>query len=624
MPGERVQRRLAAILAADVVGYSALMERDEAGTFDRLRAHRTELFEPEIKKYHGRIFKLMGDGLLAEFASAIDAVECAVAVQRNMVERNAGVADDKRIAVRIGLNLGEVIIEGKDRHGEGVNIAARLQQLAKPGGICISSKVAKEVEKKLAFVFEPMGMQQVKNIVEPIPVYRVKLDGIPIRRAVPSRKLARWPLAVMVGLALVLAAAGAWYAYLRPSPPAQTIVPSTIPSIAVLPFDNMSGDASLNYLGDGIAEDIITMLSRFPDLAVIARNSSFAYKGKSEDVRKIGKELGAGYLLEGSVRKGADQIRIVAQLIDATSGKHVWADRFDESGSDPLALQDAVTAKIVVTIAGQHGQILRADYERAWGKDTANLEEYDYGLRVRSYLVKNTKEGYETAAAIIREGLAKFPNSTMLKVLSGFAHLSYAFGYYSTDPEADYHKAGKLAREVLAVNSLTPQLALGAHWLMAYVLLQERDFARAIAEAEQAVALAPYDAGVAGNLSMVVTMSGKPNQGIEWVKRGIALDVAQRPWLYYRLGLAYSLKGENEKAIEALKQSVQFVDMVLLIAISHLRLGHIDEARAEYKRALTLDPTFTQAKWRKGYFYSDPSVVEGQIADLAKLGLPAT
>jgi adenylate cyclase len=339
-------------------------------------------------------------------------------------------------------------------------------------------------------------------------------------------------------------------------------------------------------------------------------------------VRKIGKELGVTYVLEGSVRKEVNEIRIVAQLIDATDGKHVWADRFDESGSDPLALQDAVTEKIVVTVAGQNGQILHADYQRAWGKDTANLEEYDFGLRVRSYLDKDSKEGYETAAAIIREGLTKFPNSTMLKVQSGFDHFSYAFGYYSPDPEADYHEAGKLAREVLAANPLTPQVALGAHWLMAYVLLQERDFARAITEAEQAVALAPYDAGLAGNLSIVVTMSGRPDQGIEWVKKGIALDVAQRPWLYYRLGLAYSLKGENEKAIEALKRSLQFVDMVLLIAISHLRLGHIDEAHAEYKRALTLDPSFTQAKWREGYFYSDPSVVEGQIADLAKLGLP--
>jgi adenylate cyclase len=610
-----MERKLTAILAADVVGYSRLIEQDEAGTFERLRVHRKELFEPEIEKHHGRIFKLTGDGLLAEFASVVDAVECAVALQRGMAERTGDLADGQRIDVRMGINLGDVIIEGEDRHGEGVVIAARLQQLANPGGIAVSRTVADHVKHKLALRFEPMGKQKVKNLAEPVQVFRVMFA--PAKRVVrfPAKRF--WPWAGASAAVAVLAAV--WFMLWKP---AEAPTPSTAPVIAVLPFDNMSGDASLGYLGDGIAEDIITMLSRFPDLAVIARNSSFAYKGKAEDVRKIGKDLGASYVLEGSVRKDAGEIRIVAQLIDASNGKHVWADRFDESGSDPLALQDAVTAKIVVTVAGQHGQVLRADYQRAWGKDTANLEEYDYGLRVRSYLDKDTKEGYETAAAIIREGLAKFPNSTMLKVQSGFDHFFYAFGYYSPDPEADYREAGKLAREVLAANPLTPQIALAAHWLMAYVLLQERDFARAITEAEQAVALAPYDAGLAGNLSMVVTMSGKPDQGIEWVKKGIALDVAQRPWLYSRLGLAYSLKGENEKAIEALKQSVQFVDMVLLIAISHLRLGHIDEANAEYRRALMLDPTFTQAKWREGYFYSDPSVVEGQIADLAKLGLP--
>jgi adenylate cyclase len=612
-----MERKLAAILAADVVGYSALMEADEAGTHERLKAGRKELFEPEIARHHGRVFKLMGDGMLAEFGSVVDAIECAVALQRGLAERNTAVAEDQRFQVRIGINLGEVIVEGEDRYGEGVNIATRLEQLAEPGSIYVSGKVAKEVEKKLAFVLEPMGTQKVKNIAEPITVFRVKMAGMPTKRAALAVAKGSWRWRAAVAAVAVLAAA--WFMLWKP---AEAPTPSAAPVIAVLPFDNMSADTSLDYFGDGIAEDIITMLSRFPDLAVIARNSSFAYKGKLEDVRKIGKDLGAGYVLEGSVRKDAGEIRIVAQLIDATDGKHVWADRFDESGSDPLALQDAVTAKIVVTIAGQHGQILHANYQRAWGKDTANLEEYDYGLRVRSYLDKDSKEGYETAAAIIREGLAKFPNSTMLKVQSGFEHFFYAFGYYSPDPEADYHEAGKLAREVLAANPLTPQIALAAHWLMAYVLLQERDFARAITEAEQAVALAPYDAGVAGNLSMVVTMSGKPDQGIEWVKKGIALDAAQRPWLYYRLGLAYSLKGENEKAIEALTQSVQFVDMVLLIAISHLRLGHIDEAHAEYKRAMKIDPAFTQAKWREGYFYSDPSVVEGQIADLTKLGLP--
>ena len=320
-----MERKLAAILAADVVGYSRLMEQDEARTFERLKAHRIELVEPAIAAHHGCVFKLMGDGLLAEFGSVVDAVECAVDVQRGMGERNAGAPEDQRIDLRIGVNLGEVIVEGADRHGEGVNIAARLQQLADAGGVCVSGKVAKEVEKKLAFAFEPMGEQKVKNINEPIPVYRVRFDGAPVRsrRKSPKSALARWARPIAAAMVLLVGGAAAgWYGLMRP--PGFHVVGAHVPSIAVLPFDDMSPDKSLGYLGDGVSEDIITMLSRFPDLLVIARNSSFVYKGKPVDVRQIGRDLNVGYALEGSVRKDADQIHITAQLIDTQTGEHVW------------------------------------------------------------------------------------------------------------------------------------------------------------------------------------------------------------------------------------------------------------------------------------------------------------
>lgn len=310
-----MERKLAAILAADVVGYSALMERDEAGTFDRLKADRKELFEPEIKKRHGRIFKLMGDGLLAEFGSVVDAVECAVSLQRGLAERNANGSEDARIQVRIGVNLGEVIVDGKDRYGDGVNIAARLQQLAEPGGIWVSGKVVKEVQNKTSFGFEPTGVQRVKNIAEPVTIFQVKMDGVPMRPIARAMGKPSW-LAAATALAAAVVAA-LWLAVVKPTEKPT----STIPVIAVLPFDNMSGDASIDYLGDGVADDIITMLSRFPGFAVIGRNSSFAYKGKQDDVRKIGSELGAGYLLVGSVRKEPDQMRIIAQLVDTTDGR---------------------------------------------------------------------------------------------------------------------------------------------------------------------------------------------------------------------------------------------------------------------------------------------------------------
>ena len=342
-----MERKLAAILAADVVGYSRLMEQDEAKTFQRVKAHRNELVEPTIAEHRGCIFKLMGDGLLAEFGSVVDAVECAVDIQRGMAERNAGEPQDQRIDIRIGINLGEVIVEGADRHGDGVNIAARLEQLADAGGICVSGKVAKEVETKLAFGFEPMGEQKVKNISEPIPVYRVKLDGAPAPRRRTSHKslLPSWarPIAAAIVLLAGLAAAS-WYGLMH-SP--SHVAAAHVPSIAVLPFDDLSPDKSLGYLGDGVSEDIITMLSRFPDLSVVARNSSFIYKGKPVDIRQIGRDLNVGYALEGSVRKDADQIRIVAQLIDTATDKHVWAERYDKAGNDPLALQDEVTGRLL-------------------------------------------------------------------------------------------------------------------------------------------------------------------------------------------------------------------------------------------------------------------------------------
>jgi len=426
-----MERKLAAILAADVVGYSRLMEQDEARTFERLKDHRIELVGPEISAHHGCVFKLMGDGLLAEFGSVVDAVECAVDIQRGMAERNAGELEDRRIDIRIGINLGEVIVEGADRHGEGVNIAARLQQLADRGGICVSGKVAKEVEKKLAFGFEPMGDQKVKNISEPISVYRVKVDGraLPARRKNLKSAMPAWAMPVFAAIVLVLGGTAiAWHGVMRS--PTLPPVATHVPSIAVLPFDDLSPDKTLGYLGDGMSEDIITMLSRFPDLSVIARNSSFTYKGKPVDIRQVGRDLNVDYALEGSVRKDADQIRIAAQLIDTGTGKHVWAERYDKAGKDPLALQDEVTAKIVDAMTGEKGQVKQGQYRETWGKDTADLGEYDYYLRgLDIYMNAGTKEENNRAARIWEEGLTKYPDSSLIKVKLGFYHFTNGFNW---------------------------------------------------------------------------------------------------------------------------------------------------------------------------------------------------
>jgi TolB-like protein/class 3 adenylate cyclase len=455
-----MERRLSAILAADVVGYSRLMEQDETATFERLRAHRKGLFEPEIAKHHGRIFKLMGDGLLAEFASVVDAVECAVTLQRSMAERNSDVADNERIDVRIGINLGDVIVEGDDRHGEGVNIAARLQQLAEPGGIVVSRTVCDHVKNKLALGFEPLGDHHVKNIAAPVTVYRVAIA--------PHEPVADRP----PGLP-------------RPR--------HGKPAVAVLPFDNMSGDPTMSYFSDGVTEDIISMLSRLPDLAVIARNSTFVYKGKAVDVRQLGHELAVDYVLEGSVRKAHERVRIVAQLVDTRDGQHVWAERYDNESSDPWALQDEVTAKIVASLSGERGQIRQAEYKQAWGKDIASLQEYDYYLRGHEiYMQAEGAVEHDRAGAIWQEGFAKFPESSLLRIKLAWFHLTRALSFWSDDAAADYRRAGELGRQVLLSENLAPHTRRLAHWLMAFVHCREGEFTEALANAETAFALAPY------------------------------------------------------------------------------------------------------------------------------------
>jgi adenylate cyclase len=346
-----MERKLAAILAADIAGYSALMEFDEAGTFQRLRAGHQELLEPEIQKHNGRIFKLMGDGLLAEFGSVVDAVECAAALQRGMAERNAIGSESNPLQIRIGINFGEVIVEGEDRYGEGVNIAARLQALADPGGICVSGKVGKEVGSKLAFAFEPMGDQRLKNITEPIACYRVNFD-----RGSPDRV----------------------EPHLRNGYPTHKKT-----SIAVLPFSNMSGDPEQEYFSDGITEDIITDLSKISNLHVVARNTTFTYKGRPVKVQQVAQELGVAFLLEGSVRKAGARVRVTGQLVDGRDGSHLWAERYDRELTDIFAIQDEIAHAIIEQLKVR---LLPDEKVAISATPTEDVEAYTYYLRGRQFL----------------------------------------------------------------------------------------------------------------------------------------------------------------------------------------------------------------------------------------------
>ena len=388
---ERVERRLAAILAADVAGYSRLMGVDEEGTLARLKALRRELADPKIKEHRGRIVKTTGDGLLIEFASVVDAVRCAVEVQREMAERNADVSPDGRIEFRMGINLGDIMKDGRDIYGDGVNVAARLEALAEPGGICVSRVVRDQVRDKLAFSFEDMGEQQVKNIARPIRVHRIRLAEKPASSEPATSAAANLPLAL-----------------------------PDKPSIAVLPFQNMSGDPEQEYFADGMVEDIITALSRIKWLFVIARNSTFTYKGRAVDVKQVGRELGVRYVLEGSVRRSGSRVRITAQLIETTAGAHLWADRFDGSLEDVFELQD----KVASSVAGVIEPTLQvAEIRRLADRPTSDLTAYDLYLRALSHAYTWKKEDTVAALDLLGQAIEHDPHYGSALALAADCHI---------------------------------------------------------------------------------------------------------------------------------------------------------------------------------------------------------
>lgn len=404
--------------------------------------------------------------------------------------------------------------------------------------------------------------------------------------------------------------------------PAQAVL-STFPSVAVLPFDDLSPEQNLGYLGDGVAEDIITALSRFPDSAVVARTSSFTYKGKAVDIRQVGRELGVGYVVEGSVRKDGDKLRIVSQLIDTKSGEHVWAERFDRSGMNPWALQDEVTGLIVSAMTGEQGALKHAQYRQAWGKGATTLEEYDYYLRGHDQLMKYTKEGIKRSGEIWREGLSKFPSSPLLKVKLGWHHLIRAVNFVSADPLADVRKAGDLARQVLAYEHLSPQVARLANWLMSHVLVRERDFEGALRTANGAVALAPYDTFMLSSLMMVLVQAGRPDQALQWADQAAARDPAMG-WFYnHRRGWSYLVLGRFGEAVDVLTQT-EFNDTHLLLAIAYVRLGRSADALAEVGKMMKINPAITLQAWRLGYSFRDPAVLDRYSLDLVQAGLPET
>jgi TolB-like protein/class 3 adenylate cyclase/Flp pilus assembly protein TadD len=624
MATSRIDRRLAAILAADVVGYARLMQRDEQGTLERLKAHRKEFVEPLIAEHGGRIVKLMGDGLLCEFGSAVDAVRCAVLMQKGMAEREANVLEEDKIRFRIGINLGDIIHEDGDVYGDGVNLAARLEQLAEPGGVCIARNIHNQVKSKLAFRFAPMGPQRVKNIAEPVEVWRVVPDGIAVHAKPVGWRLTFKPaLAAALALVLVVAAgAGSWWWYERqasPGQPAETALPLPAkPSIAVLPLANLSGDPRWERLAGGITEDIITDLARHPDLFVIARNSTEAYKGKAVDVKQVGKGLGVHYVLEGSLQADAGRVRITAQLIDAATGGHLWAERYDRPEGELFAIQDEVVQKIANTIGAWHGQVARAQLAIARRKPPAGLDAYDFYLLGIEQKHKFTKESEAEAIRLLSRAVELDPGLARAWVGLAMAYVISASYGFSDDSRTAMERVRECTEKAL---TLDPSDAV-ALTMMGDIRAARGDLAGAKQEYERALATAPSDAEVLTLLAGSVLTTSDPEWGAALGRQALRLNPMAPSYYYLFLSYAEYLRGAYREAVTLLRQVPQDSPPPLFfLALSHAQLGETQEAQKLAARLETEFPNFTVEGFIRDYPITNPPALAAIRESASKAGL---
>ena len=558
-----MERRLAAILAADVVGYSRLMEQDEAGTFERLRSHRKELFKPEIEKHHGRVFKLMGDGLLAEFASVVDAVECSVALQRGMAERNSGLSENQRIDTRMGVHLGDVIVEDDDRHGDAVNVAARLQQLAEAGGICVSETVVNHVRHKVALRFEPRGEERLKNITDPVPVFRVVMNESTFgKRAGPAgvrMRKQRSAMALFVAVLALVIIGGAvgwwrpWEPKYEPASLAKMALPlPDKPSIAVLPFTNMSDDPKQDYFADGITEDIITDLSQISGLFVISRNSTFIYKGKVTPPKQVSEQLGVRYVLEGSVQRADQQVRINAQLIDATTGGHVWADRYEGSLSDIFGLQDDVTQRVADALA------LRLSAE---GQQTKALQEtnspaaYEAFLRGWEHYRRSTPDDYARAIPYLENAIKLDPNYSRAYAALALIYFSTYDHWWHESIGLSYDEAKDRAQRFLTKAEEHPTST--SRQVAGNILRSAGNNEHAIGKFRDAIALDPSDSWNYAFLAETLSLAGRSAEAIPNIQAAMRLDPNYPPDFLRILGMAQFQLDQFQDAAVSLSKCVE-------------------------------------------------------------------
>lgn len=616
-----MERKLRAILSADVVGYSQLMAADEEGTLARLRTCLSENVNPAIAGHNGRVVKEMGDGVLAEFASVVDAVRCAVAVQEAVAAANEGKPADRALIFRIGVNLGDIIAEDGDIFGDGVNIAARLEALADPGGIVISGDAWNQVRGKLDFGFEALGPQNLKNIPEPVPAYRVTTGGMrPAPKA--SKKGGRLVLLAATAVLAAVAVAGFYLAPQLQTVEAPATAERTIQkSIAVLPFDNMSDDPEQEYFADGMAEDIITDLSKISGLLVIARNSSFAYKGQSPDIRVVGRELGVGFVLEGSVRKAGGRIRINVQLIDASSGHHVWAERYDREEKDIFDLQDEVRAKIV----GELAVTLTPDEEeRLAHRLTGSPEAYDLWLRGRRFESFFTKEANLESRQLFERAIELDPDFAAAYASLGTAYSLAAESSWIPDPPAGFAKALELTEKAVALDETLPQ----AHWALARVMSRGHMFdgERAIDALKIAIRLDPNYADAYGLMANTMNISGLSAEALPSIEQAMRLNPRYPFWYLFVKGRSQYMLGHYEEAAENFEKALEKNPNVpwprkLLIA-AYGQLERVDDAEWELEELRAQGYEISISDFVETTNLQSPVYVDRFVEGLRKAGVP--
>jgi adenylate cyclase len=630
MTTEKVKRKLTAILSADVKGYSRLMGADEVGTIRLLQTYRGVMSDL-IQKKGGRVADSPGDNVLAEFASVVDALESAVEIQRELKVRNEGRSESRRMEFRIGINLGDVVEEGERIYGDGVNIAARIEGLAEGGGICISGTAFDQIGKRLPLGYEYMGEQAVKNIEKPVRVYRVLMEPEQAGKVIgeKERKQTKWRWKAVAAVALLVLVAGAlmWNFYgrtvkIEPASKEKMAFPlPDVPSIAVLPFVNMSGDPKQEFLSDGITEEIITSLTKVRQLFVISRQSTFSYKGKPVKVKQVSEELGVRYVLEGSVQRAGDRIRINAQLIDALTGRHIWAERYDRELVDLFALQDDVTMKILTSLQVKLTWGEQVSLSEKYFKGEKGLECYLKVLEGLSHLVGYNADETRVGRRMAEEANEMCPeNPVTVLLLSWVNYMEYWLGL-GRSPRESIEKGLELAQKALVIDDSMP----AAHGYLSLFYTLKREYEKSIAEAERALALEPGSSIRLNQYGMSLMYGGRAEEAIPVFQKAIRLNPLGESSLFHNLGHAYRVTGRFEEAVSAYKKAIQRSPNNIFahhgLAVTYIFLGRENEARAEAAEVLRINPKFSLDYIAKTSIWKDQSIINKFLDASRKAGL---